>query len=71
MRETNHHDFNLGDGWFGNIDWTEEDARFVGTMYVTSEYSEGVSWYAELDEYFDNQDDMIEYAERFIRVNNT
>lgn len=37
-----HHDFNIGDGWFGNVEWTEENCHYKGTMYVTSEYSEGV-----------------------------
>lgn len=65
-----HHDFNLGDGWFGNLDWKEENGRYTGTMYVTSEYSLGVSWYSELDEYFADEDAMLEYVERFIKVNN-
>lgn len=69
--KTRKHEFNLGDGWFGNIEWTEEGTWFNGTMYVTSEYSEGVSWASELNDGFGHREDMIEWAEKYIRMHNT
>lgn len=66
----NLHEFHLGDGWYGNVSYSVEDGRYTGTMYVTSEYSLGVAWYSELDEYFADKDYMIDYVEKFIRVNN-
>ncbi|WCZ66230.1 hypothetical protein [Yersinia phage MHG19] len=65
------HEFRLGDGWYGNVEYTVDKGRYTGTMYVTSEYSLGVSWVEELDEYFINDEYMIDYVEKFIRVNNT
>ena len=65
------HEFNLGDGWFGNIEYSVEGKHYTGTMYVTSEYSDGVSWASELDEYFQTEEMMLDYCLKFVRVNNT
>lgn len=69
--ETKYHDFSLGDGWFGNIEYTIIGKHYKGVMYVTSEYSENESWVEELDEYFQSEEMMIDYCEKYIRVNNT
>lgn len=69
--KTRNHDFNLGDGWFGNIEYWAEDCGFKGTMFVTSEYSLGVSWLEHFDVQHVSEDTMLEYCEKFIRENNT
>ncbi|WDR21718.1 hypothetical protein CPTAKMNP4_052 [Salmonella phage vB_SenM-AKM_NP4] len=65
------HEFNLGNGWYGNIEYWPEDGGFKGIMFVTSECSLGVSW----QEYFDvmhiSEDFMLEYCRNYIRENNT
>lgn len=69
--EYQRHEFSIGDGYFGIVEWTENyeesTPRFFGTMYVTCEYAPGVVMYAELDEYFADRDDMLKYVEDFIR----
>lgn len=69
--DTRHYEFYIGDGYVGNVDWTENNdestPRFFGTIYVTSEYADGVVMMAELDEYFADRDVMLKYVEDFIR----
>ena len=69
-------EFNLGDGWFGNIEYDFDSIgyglyQFTGTLYVTSEYSEGVSWVAELDDVFASEKEMLLWAQELIRNENT
>lgn len=64
-------DFNLGDGWFGNIECTIEEDRYVGLMYSTNEMSEYHLWAQEFDEYFADSNDMLKWAMAIIRENNT
>ena len=71
MMKTHYHEFRLGDGYIGNIEWTEEGTWFNGTLYVTSEYAPGVVWMDELNAGFGHTEDMIKWSEQYIRENNT
>lgn len=62
-------EFNLGDEFVANIDYTEEDSRYVGIIYITSKAAQGVVCMAEFDEYFLDYDDMIEWSKRYIKRN--
>lgn len=71
--EIHRHEFSIGDGYIGIVEWTENyeesTPRFFGTMYVTCEYAPGVVCMAEFDEYFLDYDDMIEWSKRYIKRN--
>ncbi|UCR81370.1 hypothetical protein PSD2002_0254 [Escherichia phage PSD2002] len=71
MMKMYKHDFHIGDGRFGNVEWDVDGSWYTGTMYATSEYSEGVSWAMELDDVFASSEEMLEYVEQTIRENNT
>ena len=62
-------EFNLGDEFVANIDYTEEDSRYIGIIYITSKVAQGVVCMAEFDEYFLDYDDMIEWSKRYIKRN--
>ena len=62
-------EFNLGDEFVANIDYTEEDSRYIGIIYITSKAAQGVVCMAEFDEYFLDYDDMIEWSKRYIKRN--
>lgn len=62
-------EFNLDDEFVANIDYTEEDSRYVGIIYITSKTAQGVVCMAEFDEYFLDYDDMIEWSKRYIKRN--
>lgn len=69
-------EFSLGDGWVGNIEYDFDSIgygfyQFIGTLYVTSEYSEGVSWASELDDVFASEQEMLLWAQELIRNENT
>lgn len=62
-------EFNLDDEFVANIDYTEEDSRYVGIIYITSKTAQGVVCTAEFDECFLDYDDMIEWSKRYIKRN--
>ncbi|WPJ70708.1 hypothetical protein [Escherichia phage vB-Eco-KMB22] len=61
--------FDIKDEFIANIDYTEEDSRYVGIIYITSKTAQGVVCVAEFDEYFLDYDDMIEWSKRYIKRN--
>lgn len=61
--------FDINDEFIANIDYTEEDSRYVGIIYITSKAAQGVVCMAEFDEYFLDYDDMIEWSKRYIKRN--
>lgn len=61
--------FDINDEFVANIDYTEEDSRYVGIIYITSNSALGVVCTAEFDEYFLDYDDMIEWSKRYIKRN--
>lgn len=61
--------FDISDEFIANIDYTEEDSRYVGIIYITSKAAQGVVCMAEFDEYFLDYDDMIEWSKRYIKRN--
>ncbi|EKG9191470.1 hypothetical protein O5M53_000258 [Shigella flexneri] len=61
--------FDINDEFISNIDYTEEDSRYVGIIYITSKTAQGVVYMAEFDEYFLDYDDMIEWSKRYIKRN--
>lgn len=61
--------FDINDEFIANIDYTEEDSRYVGIIYITSKTAQGVVCMAEFDEYFLDYDDMIEWSKRYIKRN--
>lgn len=61
--------FDINDEFIANIDYTEEDSRYVGIIYITSKTTQGVVCMAEFDEYFLDYDDMIEWSKRYIKRN--
>ena len=61
--------FDINDEFIANIDYTEEDSRYVGIIYITSNAAQGVVCMAEFDEYFLDYDDMIEWSKRYIKRN--
>ena len=42
--------FDINDEFIANIDYTEEDSRYVGIIYITSKAAQGVVCMAEFDE---------------------
>ena len=44
--------FDINDEFIANIDYTKEDSRYVGIIYITSKAAQGVVCMAEFDEYF-------------------
>lgn len=61
--------FDVNDEFIANIDYIEEDSRYVGIIYITSKTVQGVVCMAEFDEYFLDYDDMIEWSKRYIKRN--
>lgn len=61
--------FDINDEFIANIDYIEEDSRYVGIIYITSKAAQGVVCMAEFDEYFLDYDDMIEWSKRYIKRN--
>lgn len=61
--------FDINDEFIASIDYTEEDSRYVGIIYITSKTAQGVVCMAEFDEYFLDYDDMIEWSKRYIKRN--
>lgn len=61
--------FDINDEFIANIDYTEEDSRYVGIIYITSKAAQGVVCMTEFDEYFLDYDDMIEWSKRYIKRN--
>lgn len=61
--------FDINDEFIANIEYTEEDSRYVGIIYITSKAAQGVVCMAEFDEYFLDYDDMIEWSKRYIKRN--
>ncbi|HGY7843744.1 TPA: hypothetical protein ACNTR3_001346 [Escherichia coli] len=61
--------FDINDEFIANIDYIEEDSRYVGIIYITSKTAQGVVCMAEFDEYFLDYDDMIEWSKRYIKRN--
>ena len=61
--------FDINDEFIANIDYTVEDSRYVGIIYITSKAAQGVVCMAEFDEYFLDYDDMIEWSKRYIKRN--
>lgn len=61
--------FDINDEFIANIDYTKEDSRYVGIIYITSKAAQGVVCMAEFDEYFLDYDDMIEWSKRYIKRN--
>lgn len=64
--------FYIGDGHYGNVEYTFDSIgygyyEFEGTVYVTSEYSEGVLWSSELDEVFTSEQEMLLWAQEFVK----
>lgn len=69
MRIVKFSTFDTNDEFIANIDYTEEDSRYVGIIYITSKTAQGVVCMAEFDEYFLDYDDMIEWSKRYIKRN--
>ena len=61
--------FDINDEFIANIDYTEEDSRYVGIIYITSKTAQGVVCMAEFGEYFLDYADMIEWSKRYIKRN--
>jgi len=69
MRIVKFSTFDTNDEFIANIDYTEEDSRYVGIIYITSKTAQGVVCMAEFDECFLDYDGMIEWSKRYIKRN--
>lgn len=65
------HDFYLGDGWYGCVEWNMSGGFYEGLLYSTSECSINHLWEQKFSEYFPSEEAMIKWAEATIKVNNT
>lgn len=64
------HDFYLGDGWYGSVEWIETDGLYTGLMYVMSECSINHIWSEHFNKEFSSEADMIEWTTARIEEEN-